>query len=92
MGPGEDGTERDADLEGDRPDKRCKIDKQSEDGSAHGEGTGEKEREVHNYNVQHRKRIHRSRGSPQVANREARFRSHTQAPDNEEYFLFLHLS
>ncbi|KAL2967585.1 hypothetical protein AAZX31_16G184400 [Glycine max] len=76
--------ERDADLEGDRPDKRCKIDKQSEDGSAHGEGTGEKEREVHNYNVQHRKRIHRSRGSPQVANREARFRSHTQAPDNEE--------
>ncbi|KAL2605405.1 hypothetical protein AAZX31_09G142300 [Glycine max] len=76
--------ERDADLEGDRPDKRSKIDKQSEDGSAHGEGTGEKEREVHNYNVQHRKRIHRSRGSPQVANREARFRSHTQAPDNEE--------
>ncbi|TKY45009.1 hypothetical protein E2542_SST31293 [Spatholobus suberectus] len=74
--------ERDADLEGDRPDKRSKIDKQSEDGSVHGEGTGEKEREVHNYNVQHRKRIQRSRGSPQVANREARFRSH--APDNEE--------
>ncbi|XP_020206900.1 uncharacterized protein LOC109791943 [Cajanus cajan] len=76
--------ERDADLEGDRPEKRIKIDKQSEDGSAHGEGTGEKEREVHNYNVQHRKRIHRSRGSPQVANREARFRSHAHAPDNEE--------
>ena len=78
--------ERDGDLEGDRPDnKRSKFDKQSEDGSADGEGMGEKEREVHNYNVQHRKRIQRSRGSPQVANREPRFRSHGQ--DNEEYFL-----
>ncbi|RDX93840.1 hypothetical protein CR513_23845, partial [Mucuna pruriens] len=76
--------ERDADLEGDRPDKRIKIDKQSEDGSAHGEGTGEKEREVHNFNVQHRKRIQRSRGSPQVVNREARVRSHAHAPDNED--------
>ncbi|KAL9324257.1 hypothetical protein ACSQ67_009114 [Phaseolus vulgaris] len=76
--------ERDADLQGERPEKRFKIDKQSEDGTVHGEGSGEKEREVHNYNVQHRKRIHRSRGSPQVANREARFRSHANAPDNEE--------
>ncbi|XP_061349562.1 uncharacterized protein LOC133294824 [Gastrolobium bilobum] len=74
--------ERDADLEGDRPEKRTKFDKQSEDGCADGEGTGEKEREVHNYNVQHRKRIQRSRGSPHVANREARFRSHAQ--DNED--------
>ncbi|KAK7314855.1 hypothetical protein VNO77_33383 [Canavalia gladiata] len=74
--------ERDSDLEGDRPDKRCKLDKQLDDGSAHGEGNGEKEREIHNYNAQHRKRIQRSRGSPQAANREARFRSHAQ--DNEE--------
>ncbi|KAK7270760.1 hypothetical protein RJT34_26160 [Clitoria ternatea] len=74
--------ERDTDLEGDRPDKRSKLEKQSEDGLAQGEGTGEKEKEVHNYNVQHRKRIQRSRGSPQVANREGRFRSHAQ--DNEE--------
>ncbi|KAK7283721.1 hypothetical protein RIF29_13456 [Crotalaria pallida] len=74
--------EKDTDLEGDRPDKRSKIDKQTEDGCADGEGTGEKERDVQNYNVQHRKRIPRSRGSPQVANREPRVRSHAQ--DNEE--------
>lgn len=74
--------ERDADIEGDQPDKHIKFDKKSEDGCADGEETEEKEREVHNYNVQRRKRIQRSRGSPQVANREARFASDAQ--DNEE--------
>nr|XP_004512628.1 uncharacterized protein LOC101505404 [Cicer arietinum]XP_004512629.1 uncharacterized protein LOC101505404 [Cicer arietinum] len=74
--------EQDTDLEGDRPDKRRKFDKQSEDGFADGEGTGEKEKEVHSNNVQHRKRIQRSRANPLVTNLEARFGSHTQ--DNEE--------
>lgn len=77
--------ERDADLEGDRPDKHSKVDKQTEDGCANGEGMGEKEREVHNYNVQHRKRIQRSRGSPHVANHEPHVTFLAQ--DNEEYFL-----
>ncbi|KAL1356199.1 hypothetical protein HN51_008185 [Arachis hypogaea] len=76
--------ERDGDVEGDRPEKRSKFDKQSEDGSADGEGTGDKEREVHNYNVQHRKRIQRSRGSPQLVNREPRFRSHGQHDDESQ--------
>ncbi|MED6203768.1 hypothetical protein PIB30_002535 [Stylosanthes scabra] len=76
--------ERDSDVEGDRPDKRSKFEKQTEDGSADGEGTGEKEREVHNYNVQHRKRIQRSRGSPQLANRELRFRSHGQNDEESQ--------
>ncbi|KAI4347425.1 hypothetical protein L6164_008240 [Bauhinia variegata] len=75
--------ERDADLEGDRPDKRSKcFDKESDDVCADGEGSLEKEREVHNH-VQQRKRMQRSRGSPQVANREHRFRPRSQ--DNEGY-------
>ncbi|XP_004495444.1 uncharacterized protein [Cicer arietinum] len=70
--------ERDADLVGDRSDKRSRcFDKESDDG----EGAIEKDRDVYNYSGQHRKRIQRSRGSPQVPNREPRFRSHTQ--DNE---------
>ncbi|XP_054809762.1 uncharacterized protein LOC129311453 [Prosopis cineraria] len=74
--------ERDNDLEGDRPEKRIRCpDKESDDGCADGEGATEKEREVCNYSVQQRKRMQRSRGSPQVANREHRFRSRTQ--DNE---------
>lgn len=77
--------ERDADLEGDRPDKRSRFDKESDDGCAEGEGAAEKEREVYNHSGQHRKRIQRSRGSPQVPNREPRFRSRAQ--DNEGYFL-----
>ncbi|KAJ1417288.1 LCCL domain superfamily [Sesbania bispinosa] len=82
VGEARERRKRDTDLEGDRPEKRSKLDKQSEDGCADGEGTGWKGREVHNYNVQHHKRIQRSRGSPQVANREAHIRSHTQY--NEE--------
>ncbi|KAL2325219.1 hypothetical protein Fmac_024277 [Flemingia macrophylla] len=69
--------ERDVDLEGDRSDKRGRsFDKESNDGCADGEGALEKER---------RKRIQRwiqrSRGSPQVPNREHRFKSRAQ--DNE---------
>ncbi|KAK7344084.1 hypothetical protein VNO77_13334 [Canavalia gladiata] len=74
--------ERDADLEGERSDKRSRcFDKESDDGCADGEGATEKEREVYNYNSQHRKRIQRPRVSPQVPNREPRFRSRAQ--DNE---------
>ncbi|OIW13085.1 hypothetical protein TanjilG_08118 [Lupinus angustifolius] len=74
--------ERDADLEGDRSEKRSRcLDKESEEGGPDGEGAVEKEKESYNYNVQHRKRIQRSRGSPQVPFREPRFRSHAQ--DNE---------
>lgn len=78
--------ERDADLEADKPDKRNRgLDKESDDGCADGEGAIEKERDAYNYSGQHRKRIQRSRGSPQVPNREPRFRSRAQ--DNEGYFL-----
>ncbi|CAL5324106.1 unnamed protein product [Camellia sinensis] len=74
--------ERDADVEGDRPEKRNKCyDKESDDGCADIEGGTEKEREAFNYGVQQRKRMLRPRGSPQIANREARFRSRPQ--DNE---------
>lgn len=74
--------EREADLVGDRSDKRSRgFDKESDDGCADGQGAIEKESEVYNYSGQHRKRIQRSRGSPQVPNREPRFRPRTQ--DNE---------
>ncbi|KAJ9171046.1 hypothetical protein P3X46_019097 [Hevea brasiliensis] len=74
--------ERDPDMEGDKPEKRSRLyDKESDDGCVDGEGATEREREVFNYGVQQRKRMLRPRGSPQVANREPRFRSRTQ--DNE---------
>ncbi|KAG5152250.1 hypothetical protein AAZX31_10G165900 [Glycine max] len=77
--------ERDADLEGDRSDKRTKgLDKESNDGCADVEGVMEKEREVYNYSSQHRKRIQRSRGSPQAPNRESFFRSHPQDKDGSQ--------
>ncbi|PRQ44969.1 putative histone deacetylation protein Rxt3 [Rosa chinensis] len=72
--------ERDVDAEGERPEKRIRgYDKESDDGGADGEAATDKEREVYNYGVQQRKRMQRSRAAP--ANRELRFRSHTQ--DNE---------
>ncbi|XP_058773511.1 uncharacterized protein LOC131647658 [Vicia villosa] len=74
--------ERDADLEEDRPDKRFKLDKQSQDEFADGEGSGEKGSEDHSCNVQQRKRIQKSIASPLVTNLEARFGPHAQ--DNEE--------
>lgn len=74
--------ERDTDMEGERSDKRARcFDKESDDGGADAEGGAEREREVLNYGIQQRKRMLRPRGSPQVANREPRFRSRTQ--DNE---------
>ncbi|KAL6994851.1 hypothetical protein U1Q18_041439 [Sarracenia purpurea var. burkii] len=83
--------ERDADVEGERPEKRSRCDKESDDGCAETELGAEKEREVFNYGVQQRKRMLRPRGSPQVANREPRFRSRTH--DNEGYvFQYFFLS
>ncbi|KAL9318004.1 hypothetical protein ACSQ67_014521 [Phaseolus vulgaris] len=78
--------EREADLEGDKSDKRSRcLDKEANDGCADGEGVMEKEREVYNYSSQqHRKRIQRSRGSPQVPNREPRFRSCAQDNDGSQ--------
>ncbi|XP_024036002.1 uncharacterized protein LOC18037688 isoform X2 [Citrus clementina] len=74
--------EREADIEGDRPEKRSRCyDKESDDGCADGEGGAERERDNFNYGVQQRKRMLRPRGSPQVGNREPRFRSRSQ--DNE---------
>ncbi|KAK9291747.1 hypothetical protein L1049_019697 [Liquidambar formosana] len=74
--------ERDVDVEGERPEKRSRCyDKESDEGCADVEGVTEREREVFNYGVQQRKRMLRPRGSPQVANREPRFRARTQ--DNE---------
>lgn len=74
--------ERDNDVEGDKPEKRSSrlYEKESDDGCADGEGA-EREREVFNYGVQQRKRMLRPRGSPQVTNRDSRFRSRPQ--DNE---------
>ncbi|KAJ0034686.1 hypothetical protein Pint_25590 [Pistacia integerrima] len=83
--------EREVDMEGDRPEKRSRCyDKESDDGCGDGEGVTEREREAFNYGVQQRKRMLRPRSSPQVGNREPRFRSRAQ--DNEGYsslFLFV---
>ncbi|KAK4283241.1 hypothetical protein QN277_000215 [Acacia crassicarpa] len=79
--PAESKIENNADLGG-RPDKRGRgFDKELEEGSADGDGAAENEKEVYNHGLQRRKRVKRSRGSPQVANCEPHFRSHGQ--DNE---------
>lgn len=73
--------ERDAELEPERPDKRIRYqEKELEDG-VHVEGGTEREREVFSSGVQQRKRMLRPRGSPQLGNRDSRFRS--GANDNE---------
>ncbi|KAL9344263.1 hypothetical protein Peur_061938 [Populus x canadensis] len=78
--------EREAGIEGDRPEKGSTMcGKESDDGCADGEIATERERGVFNYGVQQRKRMLRPRGSPQVANCEPCFRSHTQ--DSEGYVL-----
>ncbi|KAI3698241.1 hypothetical protein L6452_31354 [Arctium lappa] len=74
--------ERDADIEGERSERRNKgFDKDSDDGGVDVEGSADREREVFNYGVQQRKRMLRPRGSPQVANRDPRFRSRPQDND-----------
>ncbi|KAI3676546.1 hypothetical protein L1987_86157 [Smallanthus sonchifolius] len=74
--------EKDADIEGDRSERRNKgFDKDSDDGGADVEGSADREREAFNYGVQQKKRMLRPRGSPQVANRDPRFRSRLQDND-----------
>ncbi|PIA40938.1 hypothetical protein AQUCO_02300010v1 [Aquilegia coerulea] len=75
--------ERDVELEGDRHEKRSRCnDKDSDDGYMEVDGGTERERDGFSYGVQQRKRMPRPRGSPQVANREPRFRSRSR--ENEE--------
>ncbi|KAK1426519.1 hypothetical protein QVD17_15193 [Tagetes erecta] len=79
-------TEKDADIEGERSERRNKgFDKDSDDGGADVEGSADREREAFNeafnYGVQQRKRMLRPRGSPQVSNRDPRFRSRPQDND-----------
>ncbi|XP_059656212.1 uncharacterized protein LOC132303125 [Cornus florida] len=82
--------ERDADVEGERPEKRSRCyDKESDDGCVDAEGGTEKEREAFNYGVQQRKRMLRPRGSPQMANREPRFRPRTQDNDGTQGKLLI---
>ncbi|XP_042027413.1 U1 small nuclear ribonucleoprotein 70 kDa-like [Salvia splendens] len=73
--------ERDVDFESDRPDKRNRYNEKDLEDSMHVEGGSEREREVFNCGVQQRKRMLRPRGSPQLGNRDSRFRS--GANDNE---------
>ncbi|XP_076952232.1 uncharacterized protein LOC143625900 [Bidens hawaiensis] len=67
------GVEKDADVEGGA----------DAEGGADVEGSADREREGFSYGVQQRKRMLRPRGSPQVANRDPRFRSRPQ--DNDGY-------
>ena len=81
--------ERDADL-GDRHEQRGKFyDKELDDGFADGEGFTERDREAFGNGIQQRRRMLRTRGTPQTPNREPRFR--TRARDNEGYVI-VHLS
>uniref|UniRef100_A0A803L504 Uncharacterized protein n=1 Tax=Chenopodium quinoa TaxID=63459 RepID=A0A803L504_CHEQI len=71
--------ERDADLEAERPEKRTRVyDKESEEGGADVDGAADREKDTFSYGVQQRKRMLRPRGSPQVANRDGRFKSRGQ--------------
>lgn len=68
--------ERDADVDGDTPENGSRAyEKASDEGCVEVNGGSERERDVFNYGVQQRKRMLRPRGSPQLANREPRFRS-----------------
>lgn len=74
--------ERDADL-GDRHERGKSHDKELDDVSADGEGVTERDREAFGNGIQQRRRMLRTRGTPQTPNRDPRFRS--RARDNEGY-------
>ncbi|KAI3510273.1 hypothetical protein L1887_17138 [Cichorium endivia] len=78
-------VERDGDNEGERSEKRNKgfDNKDSDDGGGDVDASTEREREAFNYGVQQRKRMLRPRGSPQVGNRDPRFRSRPQDNDGK---------
>ncbi|XP_074307936.1 uncharacterized protein LOC141642868 [Silene latifolia] len=76
--------ERDGDVEGERPEKRRCYEKESDDRVADvGEGT-DKERDAFSYGVQQKKRMLRARGSPQVGNRDPRFKSRGQDAEGSQ--------
>lgn len=80
--------DRDADLEGEKLDKRNRLhDKESDEGCGDAEGGTERERETFSYGVQQRKRMLRPRGSPQLSNRDPRFRSRNHENEGYEYLL-----
>ncbi|XP_021861469.2 uncharacterized protein [Spinacia oleracea] len=71
--------ERDADIEGERPEKRSRVyDKESDEVGADVDGLTDREKDSFGFAVQQRKRMLRPRGSPQVANRDGRFKSRGQ--------------
>ncbi|XP_022841572.1 uncharacterized protein LOC111365339 [Olea europaea var. sylvestris] len=71
--------DRDVDIEAERPDKRSRYhEKESEEGGIDDEGSTEREIDAFNSGIQQRKRMLRSRGSPQMGNHEPRFRSRIQ--------------
>ncbi|OVA04286.1 hypothetical protein BVC80_1629g5 [Macleaya cordata] len=81
--------ETDVDVEGDRREKQSRCyEKESDEGCMEGDGGAEREREGFSYGVQQRKRMLRPRGSPQITNREPRFRSRSR--DNEEYVYLVY--
>lgn len=76
--------ERDVDMEGDRAEKRSRLnDKESDDGGVDAEGGNEKERDAFSYGVQQRKRMLRPRGSP-MANRDPRSKSRAQENEGSQ--------
>ncbi|KAL9233393.1 hypothetical protein vseg_008404 [Gypsophila vaccaria] len=76
--------ERDGEMEGDRPEKRRCFEKEVNEGVADvGEGT-DKERDAFNYGVHQKKRMLRARGSPQVGNRDGRFKSRGQDAEGSQ--------
>ncbi|KAL2553337.1 Histone deacetylation protein Rxt3 [Forsythia ovata] len=84
--------ERDADIEAERPDKRSRYhEKESEEGGIDDEGSTEREIEAFNSGIQQRRRMLRPRGSPQMGNREPRFRSRTQDIEGSQGKLSFHV-
>lgn len=80
--------ERDGDVEGERPEKRSKCyDKESDEGGTEADGGTDREREAFSYGVQQRKRMLRPRGSPQLANRDGRFKARAQDAEGSQGML-----
>ncbi|CAO2836538.1 unnamed protein product [Amaranthus hypochondriacus] len=71
--------ERDADIEGERPEKKSRVyDKESEEGGHDVDGVTDRDKDAFSYGMQQRKRMLRPRGSCQVANRDGRFKTRGQ--------------
>lgn len=81
--------EKDVDLESERPDKRSRYHEKELEDSMHVEGGTEREREVFSCGVQQRKRMLRPRGSPQLGNRDSRYRPGANDNEGYDYIFFL---